>query len=386
MNALWYYAIGFVIIWVLALLFKDKLKIDVNGPLLMRRTLRMRDLIDSIAQKSPRFWKLFMNIGIPVSVFFMGLMIYFIILSLKTFTTAPPASPILPGVDYPGNPIYLPLGYGLIGLATVIVVHEFAHGILARVEGINIKSIGVLLLAVLPGAFVEPDEEGVKKASRLAKLRIYAAGSIFNLSLALIALLIVFLVSNFAIAPSFHSDGIEITSVVPNSPAEGILKEGMIIYSINGKSTNNITEYVNTLNKTKIGDELIFQTNQGVFKVKTGSNPNNSTRSYIGIRSTEHQVINQDIAVKYGNTLPWILFYLKDLFNWIFLLNFVVGTFNLLPMKPLDGGHIFEEILSYKLSKETVKPIVNGVSFVLIAFLVVSLIYGVGRGILLSLS
>lgn len=386
MNALWYYAIGFVIIWILALLFKDKLKIDVNGPLLMRRTLRMRDLIDSIAQKSPRFWKLFMNIGIPVSVFFMGLMIYFIILSLKTFTTAPPASPILPGVDYPGNPIYLPLGYGLIGLATVIVVHEFAHGILARVEGIKIKSIGVLLLGVLPGAFVEPDEEGVKKASRLAKLRIYAAGSIFNLSLALIALLIVFLVSNFAIAPSFHSDGIEITSVVPNSPAEGILKEGMIIYSINGKSTNNITEYANTLNKTKIGDELTFQTNQGVFKVKTGSNPNNSTRSYIGIRSTEHQVINEDIAVKYGNTIPWILFYLKDLFNWIFLLNFVVGTFNLLPMKPLDGGHIFEEILSYKLSKETVKPIVNGVSFVLIGFLVVSLIYGVGRGILLSLS
>ncbi|MDI6724075.1 MAG: site-2 protease family protein [Methanobacterium sp.] len=386
MNVLWYYAIGFVIIWVLALLFKDKLKIDVNGPLLMRRTLRMRDLIDSIARKSPRFWKLFMNIGIPVSVFFMGLMIYFIILSLKTFTTAPPASPILPGVDYPGNPIYLPLGYGLIGLATVIVVHEFAHGILARVEGIKIKSIGVLLLGVLPGAFVEPDEEGVKKASRLAKLRIYAAGSIFNLSLAFIALLIVFLVSNFAIAPSFHSDGIEITSVVPNSPAEGILKEGMIIYSINGKSTNNITEYANTLNKTKIGDELTFQTNQGIFKVKTGSNPNNSTRSYIGIRSTEHQVINQDIAVKYGNTLPWILFYLKDLFNWIFLLNFVVGTFNLLPMKPLDGGHIFEEILSYKLSKETVKPIVNGVSFVLIAFLVVSLIYGVGRGILLSLS
>jgi len=385
-NVLWYYAIGFVIIWVLALLFKDKLKIDVNGPLLMRRTLRMRDLIDSIARKSPRFWKLFMNIGIPVSVFFMGLMIYFIILSLKTFTTAPPASPILPGVDYPGNPIYLPLGYGLIGLATVIVVHEFAHGILARVEGIKIKSIGVLLLGVLPGAFVEPDEEGVKKASRLAKLRIYAAGSIFNLSLAFIALLIVFLVSNFAIAPSFHSDGIEITSVVPNSPAEGILKEGMIIYSINGKSTNNITEYANTLNKTKIGDELTFQTNQGVFKVKTGSNPNNSTRSYIGIRSTEHQVINEDIAVKYGNTLPWILFYLKDLFNWIFLLNFVVGTFNLLPMKPLDGGHIFEEILSYKLSKETVKPIVNGVSFVLIAFLVVSLIYGVGRGILLSLS
>ncbi len=84
----------------------------------------------------------------------------------------------------------MPLGYGLIALVTVIVVHEFAHGILARAEGIRIKSIGVLLLAIIPGAFVEPDEEEVKKANRLSKLRIYAAGSIFNIGFAAIALVI----------------------------------------------------------------------------------------------------------------------------------------------------------------------------------------------------
>ena len=47
--------------------------------------------------------------------------------------------------------------------------------------------------------------------------------------------------------------------------------------------------------------------------------------------------------------------HLKDLFYWIFLLNFAVGTFNLLPMKPLDGGLILEELLRYKLSKNMVK-------------------------------
>jgi membrane-associated protease RseP (regulator of RpoE activity) len=385
MNVLWYYAIGFVIIWALALLFKDKLKIDINGPLLMRRTLRMRDLIDSIAQKSPRFWRIYMNIGIPVSVFFMGLMIYLIIKSLGTFLQAPAASPILPGVDYPGNPIYLPLGYGLIGLATVLVVHEFAHGILARVDGIKIKSIGVLLVAILPGAFVEPDPEGVKKASRLTKLRIYVAGSISNLSFAGIAFLIVFLISNFAIAPSFHSEGIEITSVVPNSPAEGILKEGIIIYNINGKSTNNFTEYTKAINNTKIGEELTFQTNQGTFKVKTGVNPNNSTRAYIGIRGTEHKIANPEVSAKYGDTLPLSLFYINDLFWWIFLLNFAVGTFNLLPIKPLDGGIILEEILSYKLAKKRAKTIVNSISYVLGIFILVSIVYGLGKGILLSL-
>ena len=72
--AIWFYVIAFVIIWTLALLFKDKLKIDITGPLLMRRTARLRGFIDSIAQKSPRFWKILMNIGIPVAVFFMVLM------------------------------------------------------------------------------------------------------------------------------------------------------------------------------------------------------------------------------------------------------------------------------------------------------------------------
>jgi len=424
-NALWYYAIGFIIIWVLALLFKDRLKIDINGPILMRRTLRMRDLIDSIAQKSPRFWRIYMNIGIPVSLFFMGLMVVALILSLRTFLQAPAASPILPGVDYPGNPIFLPLGYGLIGLVTVIVVHEFAHGILARVEGIKIKSIGVLLLTILPGAFVEPDEEGVKKASRLAKLRIYAAGSIFNLSLAAVSLAIFFALSSFLIPATFQSDGILVSSVVPNSPSDGVLKEGMIIQSINGKEIRNLTDYVKFRNKTKIGDTLIFKTNEGTFTIKTAANPNNSSAAYAGFRPAEHLVVNKDISSVYGDQLPWILIYLSTLFYWIGLLNFAVGTFNLLPMKPLDGGLIFEEVLGIRMSEnrintiksrfkmflhdklriseekakgiaaglgkilslnseKNVRIIVNSVSYVLIAFLIVNIVYGLGRGILMS--
>lgn len=33
MNALWFYLIGFILIWTLAILFRDKLKIEVQGPL-----------------------------------------------------------------------------------------------------------------------------------------------------------------------------------------------------------------------------------------------------------------------------------------------------------------------------------------------------------------
>ncbi len=377
------YAVAFVIIWVLALLFKDKLKIDVSGPLLMRRTTRLRDFIDAIAQKSPRFWKVYMTIGIPVAVFFMAFMIYAIFLSLQMLFQVPTAALVLPGVDVPGSPIFIPLGYGLIALATVLVIHEFSHGILARAEGIKIKSIGLLMFAVIPGAFVEPDEEEVEKASRLAKLRIYTAGSISNLTLAGIAIAIFWLLSSFFIPATFHSDGVLINSITPNSPAQGILKDGMVIHSINGYPINDKNDYSTVLfNKTKPGDSLTYITDQGTFTIKSTGQPSNASITYAGTRSDTNYAVNSDISKIYGSILPWIPYYLTDLLWWVFLLNFLVGTFNLLPMKPLDGGLIFEELLRYRLSERNAKVISSNLSYVFIVIVGLMLIYGVVPGIM----
>ena len=74
--------------------------------------------------------------------------------SLKTLMDAPTVSLVVPGVEVPGSPIFIPLLAGLIAIATVLIVHEFSHGILSRVEKININSIGLLLFAIIPGAFV----------------------------------------------------------------------------------------------------------------------------------------------------------------------------------------------------------------------------------------
>ncbi len=382
MNALWYYAIGFVLVWVLALLFREQLKIDIHGPLLMRRTKRLRGFIDSVAQKSPRFWRWSMNLGIPVSVFFMGLMVYGIIMSIQLMFQTPTVGIVLPGVDIPGSPIYVPLGYGIIAMGILMVVHEFGHGILARVEGVRIDSIGVLLLAVLPGAFVEPNEADVEKSSRISKLRIYAAGSMFNVGTALVALLLMLALSNFVIAPSFHSDGMQISSVVPGSHAVGTLTERMVIHSINGYSTSNIAEYYKAINNTKIGSALTFNTDKGVYTVKAGVSPSNSSKAYIGIRTQEYMVVNSGVSDTFGNLVPWIVFPLKELLYWIFLLNLLVGTFNLLPMKPLDGGLILEELLRYKLSEENVHLIMSNMSWILIAVVLALVVYGTVPGIM----
>ena len=60
----------------------------------------------------------------------------------------------------PGLNEYIPFVWGWIALFVTMVVHEFAHGILSRVEGVRVKSMGIVAVLFAPiAAFVEPDEE-----------------------------------------------------------------------------------------------------------------------------------------------------------------------------------------------------------------------------------
>ena len=406
MNALWYYAIGFILIWVLALLFRKQLKIDIEGPLLMRKTKRLRGFIDSVANRSPRFWRWTMNLGIPVAVFFMAFMVYGIIASVKVMFSTPTVAIVLPGVDIPGSPLYIPFGYGIAAMAILMVVHEFGHGIVARVEGVKIKSIGVLLLAVLPGAFVELDEDDVEKSRGISKLRIYAAGSIFNLGTAAIAMALVFVISSFFVPYAFHDNGVKISGVTPSSPAAGVLKEGMVIHSVNGYTVNNKADYTTVLiNKSKPGDKLNYVTDQGTFTVTSAGQPTNASITYPGTRTDTNLAVKDNIAKTYGEIIPWTIYDLNTLFWWIFLLNFLVGAFNLLPMKPLDGGLIFEELLRSRVTEERVNSasrfkgllkklsrfsipenhvnaVVSLVSWGFITILVILIVYGTVPGIM----
>ncbi|EKQ53713.1 MAG: putative membrane-associated Zn-dependent protease [Methanobacterium sp. Maddingley MBC34] len=383
MNVLWYYVIFFAGIYVLALLFRDKLKVDVYGPILMRRTQKMRGFIDWVANASPRFWRWSMNLGIPISVFCMGLSVYLIIISLPRMFQSPQAALLLPGVDIPGSPIFIPIFSGIIALILLMIVHEFGHGILARAQGVKIKSIGVILLAILPGAFVELDEEDVKKAKRSVKLRIYAAGSMFNLGLAAIAWVVVIVLTSSFIPYAFQSDGVKIISVTPGGPSEGVLQEGMVVSSINGISVNSRAAYTDLiLNKTKPGDTMTYVTDQGTYTITSTSNPNNASTAYPGTRSEMHLVVKPAVAQTYGDIIPWFLFDLADVCYWIFALNIMVGLFNLLPMKPLDGGIMFEELLRYKVSENVTGKIVSSVSWIMIGIVTLLVVYGTVPGIM----
>ena len=374
MNGIYYYLIAFAVIWILSFLFHDKLSnhgFEIEFPMIMWKTQRLRGLISRISNISPRFWRWYMNVGIIVAFGAMIFITWTIISTLPSVFETPSVSIVIPGVEMPGSSIYVPFLYGLIALATVLIVHEFSHGVQAIGEKIPIKSIGLLLFAVIPGAFVEPDEDELKKAKKISRLRVYAAGSIANISLALIAILLVTLLSA-GIPHYFAEDGIEIDRIVGDSPSEGILKEGMVLQSIDNHQINNSQNYIDVVSSYHPRDNVSVKTDQGTYSITLSKNPSNESRGFFGIQANKHFKLIDDSL----GPIPWVLFELVELFQWIFMLNLGIGLFNLLPIKPLDGGYMLEILLSYKMSEKYYKPIITSLSVVLALIIVFSIVAG----------
>lgn len=374
MNGIYYYLIAFAVIWILSATLHDRLEkygFEINFPVIMWKTQRLRGLISRISNFSPTFWRWYMNVGIFVAFGAMIFITWTLVSSLPAVFETPTVSIIIPGVEMPGSSIYVPFFYGLVALATVLVVHEFSHGIQAVGEKISIKSIGLLLFAIIPGAFVEPDEDELKEAKRSSRLRVYAAGSIANISLAIIALLLVSLFSA-GIPMFFAEDGIDINRIVSDSPSDGVLKEGMVLEAIDNHQISNSSDYLDVVSTYSPGDNVTVKTDQGSYTLTLDKNPNNESRGFFGIQASKHfALINNSLG-----PIPWIFFELLELFQWVFMLNLGIGLFNLLPLKPLDGGYMLEILLSYKLPENIYKPIVNALSVVMAMIIVVSIVAG----------
>ncbi|MGZ8888184.1 MAG: site-2 protease family protein, partial [Halobacteriota archaeon] len=170
----------------------------------MLRTTRGLRLLDKLANPK-KFWRVFADIGIPLTVFGMFFMLAILLIGdyrllvtqpAPTALNAPQNVLLIPGINQ-----FIPLTWGLIGLIVTLVVHELSHGILSRVADIKVKSLGLLIALVPIGAFAEPDESqllgtdaksGDKIATRPERLRVFSAGITANFAVALIAFLLFF--------------------------------------------------------------------------------------------------------------------------------------------------------------------------------------------------
>lgn len=154
------------------------------------KTKRFNIALNEITKRFKRFWLVIWNIGVASSI---GLMIYsmhYIISNLINFFYIPEkAAPMV--LLIPGITIGLQsLPFFLVALAVVMIPHEVAHGIASRLEDIEIKSAGILMVLVFFGAFIEPDEDQLSKARFVSKARVYGAGSLVNLLTAISMIII----------------------------------------------------------------------------------------------------------------------------------------------------------------------------------------------------
>ncbi len=387
-----------------------KYNITLYGPALMWRTQKGIQFLKNRARHERR-WRAYGNVSIVFCFITMILMTALIIWTAwivfgytpaqRSSLPGPEVALVLPGI----NPI-LPLeylGYILIGLIVAIVVHEFSHGILTLVDKLKVKSLGILYLIVPIGAFCEPDDEEMKKASLLPRSRIYAAGPTANFVVVLISILLFSFVFMSAVQPA--APGGVVFVVDADSPASQIgVQPGMIITNFNGTVLHNGSDYFVALNKTRANQSItitfiknsVSYTKQVTlldkyeeFAKRPTKYINNESykgkgylgvqsllkdsvfKEYLGILKNPFTGLPQGLLTFYSlpilgyfagynpiaapfidsytitgplGALPPSLFWMIiNALYWIFWLNLAVSLFNVLPMVPLDGGFLFND-------------------------------------------
>lgn len=214
-----------LIFWIIVIIFVYTLKnrkeaYSLFFPLLILfKTKKLNNFIRKISKKNPRFWRIFWNIGIFVSFGFTIFGFFFFFINIVQLFFQPSElnaiTPLIPGVT-----IDLPtLFYLILPLLFIMTTHEFAHGISANNDGVEVKSTGVmgvgLFYLVGFGAFVEVDERKLRssKFHRNTRLRIASAGTFVNAITAGIAFL---LLINYALLVSpFYTQVTQVYSVLP---------------------------------------------------------------------------------------------------------------------------------------------------------------------------
>lgn len=356
------------------IIYKDRKNIDFKYILFMRKTKRFRKLIDNIAKISPRFWKIVATFGVVVCFFYM------IQGTFLLTTIQPQIQLVLPSLSSEISvgkiSINIPFWTWMIIIISILVPHELSHGIISRAEKIRLKSVGLLLLAIFPGAFVEPDEKQVKKSKLMTKLRIFAAGSFANF----IVCFTLFFLTLLIIWPSVVNPGVVINGIDPSGPAAlaGIEPE-TILTQINGEEiTTSYTEYLNNtgyfydeVGSMEIGEYIVVKSIDGQnFEVQLS----NKTIEFYNETSETTELFNVTyMGIVYGprykfaeNVIPFII----QLITMVSFFSLAVGIINILPVYPLDGG-LMIEALTDRYAKKRSKQIVKTITF----FVLIVLLY-----------
>jgi membrane-associated protease RseP (regulator of RpoE activity) len=419
----WYYLLALVVgayaLVALILAWKKPWgdHISFYGPILAVKSFNVRFFDWFIRYRVPL--RVYGTVGMVMVGIISLLMALLLIITLRqTILHPPPPTGLQNILLIPGLNEYVPLTLSVIfGLFLTIAVHEFGHGVLCRVENIRVKSMGVLFAIIPLGFFVEPDEEELEKSEPSPKMRMFGAGIMNNVVIGLICFVALIGLVGLIIAPSEPI----IYGVFQDGPAyEAGIQPDSVIEAVNGTPVMTVDEVSGILSHTRPGDMLSLTIRHSgevrTYDLTLAAVPENvASQSDIGfmgiyyypgeavidrIRSTlespvgilyylvlpitipdntayERILVVNTIDTSYYQ-VPFPLFWgVVHLVFWTGWINLVVGTFNAIPMVPLDGGYIMREGIGSFLKKRGweryTENVVYTISWVML-FLLVALI------------
>ena len=370
-------AIIYVLIaWVVILIVAKSLKLEKHGFTIKAYSLtyknsQVQSVLSKMLTRTRRGIRVFADVSVIAGFLMMGFAFWFLISNISNFFVKPTEfaelTVLIPGVTLTSASAIL---YFLLSIPIVLVIHEGAHGIVASLEKIKIKTGGFAIFIALFAGFVEPDEKEFDNAKKISRLRVIGAGATANVIFAFALGVILLTNPLFAlILPEpflewFYEapDGVNIISIIEGSGAEkaGLLKndvitgiEGVIIVTpldfqkVDLKPGETVTVTVKR-------DGQLLQ-----FPVEIMPSPDDPDRGLVGIMrdNTSYKPVYNFITWDPGVSMFLL---------WLWMISFFIGIINMLPLPILDGGKFLYTIIEKKASEAKINAImfsVYGITF-----------------------
>ena len=372
--------------WIIIIVVAKALKLEKYGFELKAYSLvyknkGVNDTLIKVLGRTKRSVKVFADLSVIAGFIMMGFAFYFLLNNVSNYFVAQSnfseLTVLIPGVTLTSPEA---ITYFLLSIPIVLVMHEGAHGIVAALEKIKIKTGGFAIFIAMFAGFVEPDEEEFEKAKKISKLRVIGAGATSNVLFAIVLGIIMLTNPVFGmiiesiplfgepILNTFYelSSGVLILSTMENSGAEqaGLLGND-IITSINDIPIRGPADFP-ILDPGDTATVSILRDGQEMeFGVEIMSSPDDPERGLIGIM--------RDNSIPYKpimNFIDWsnVDFNISMFLLWLWMISFFIGIINMLPLPILDGGKFIHSIIDKRISDKSVNVvmwIIYGFTFAL---------------------
>ena len=369
-NSIIYVLMAWVVIVIVAKGLKlEKYGFEIKAYSLTYKNKQVNSVLLKLLSRTRRGIRVFADVSVISGFIMMGFAFWFLLNNVANFFVAQTEfselTVLIPGVTLTSA---ASITYFLLSIPVVLVIHEGAHGIVAALEKIKIKTGGFAIFIAMFAGFVEPDEEEFNKAKKISKLRVIGAGATSNVIFAF-ALGAILLTNPFfamvlpePLLSTFYElpEGVLILSIIENSGAEqaGLLAND-IITSINDKPILSPADFP-SLNPGDTASVSVLRDGQPLeFSLQVMPAPDDPERGLIGImrdNSFAYKPVLNFIEWNDPNVSMFLL--------WLWMISFFIGIINMLPLPILDGGKFIHTIIDKRISEKAV----NGVMWAIYAF------------------